>query len=103
LAVLSADALELVQGHPWPGNHRQLEEFRRWLGRQKRPTIGVDDLPPRWLGQAVRARLTVIQAAEADAIEQVLRKTNGNKVAAAAALGISRSSLYRKMREYKLA
>jgi transcriptional regulator of acetoin/glycerol metabolism len=103
LAVLTPDALEQVQRHPWPGNHRQLEEFRRWLGRQKRPTIGVDDLPPRWLGQAARARLTVIQAAEADAIEQVLRKTNGNKVAAAAALGISRSSLYRKMREYKLA
>jgi transcriptional regulator of acetoin/glycerol metabolism len=103
LAVLTPDALEQVQRHPWPGNHRQLEEFRRWLGRQKRPTIGVDDLPPRWLSQATRARLTVIQAAEADAIEQVLRKTNGNKVAAAAALGISRSSLYRKMREYKLA
>jgi transcriptional regulator of acetoin/glycerol metabolism len=103
LAVLTPNALEQVQRHPWPGNHRQLEEFRRWLGRQKSPTIGVDDLPPRWLGQEARARLTVIQAAEADAIEQVLRKTNGNKVAGAAALGISRSSLYRKMREYKLA
>jgi len=103
LAVLTPDALEQVQRHPWPGNHRQLEEFRRWLGRQKRPTIGIDDLPPRWLGQAARARLTVIQAAEADAIEQILRETNGNKVTAAAALGISRSSLYRKMREYKLA
>jgi len=101
--VLSRAAVEQVQRHPWPGNHRQLEEFRRWLGRQARPTIGVDDLPPRWSREAARTRLTAIQAAEADAIEAALRTSDGNKAAAATALGISRSSLYRKMREYRLA
>lgn len=100
--VLSMAAAELVERHPWPGNHRQLEEFRRWLGRQKRPTIDVADLPPRWSRDAARARLTAIQAAEADAIEAALTTNRGNKAAAAAELGISRSSLYRKMREYHL-
>jgi len=102
MPVLSREVVEQVQRHPWPGNHRQLEEFRRWLGRQSRPIIGIDDLPPRWSREAARARLTAIQAAEADAIEAALRTSAGNKAAAAAALGISRSSLYRKMREYRL-
>jgi transcriptional regulator of acetoin/glycerol metabolism len=103
MPVLSVPAAELAQRHPWPGNHRQLEEFRRWLGRQKRPTIDVADLPARWTRDAARSRLTAIQAAEADAINAALQAHNGNKAAAAAELGISRSSLYRKLREYHLA
>ena len=102
IPALSRQAVEQVQLHPWPGNHRQLEEFRRWLGRQNRLIIEVGDLPPRWLREAARARLTAIQAAEADAIALALRANAGNKAAAASQLGIARSSLYRKMREYGL-
>ena len=71
-----------------------------WLGRQACPVIGIDDLPPRW--SRARARLIAIQAAEAYAMETALRTSDGNRAAAATALGISRSSLYRKMREYRL-
>jgi sigma-54 dependent transcriptional regulator, acetoin dehydrogenase operon transcriptional activator AcoR len=102
MPVLSAAAVDLVQRHPWPGNHRQLEEFRRWLAHQRRPVVEIADLPARWSRDAERARLTAIQAAEADAISSSLSAHDGNKAAAAAELGISRSSLYRKMREYHL-
>ena len=99
---LSDEVLEQLRHHPWPGNYRQLGEFRRWLERQQRPVIGVHDLPPGFSRGAIRGRLTAIQAAEADAIELALLTSRGNKSAAAAALGLARSSLYRKMREYRL-
>ncbi|MFC4942397.1 sigma-54-dependent Fis family transcriptional regulator [Pseudonocardia sp. GCM10023141] len=102
MPVLSGAAVDLVERHPWPGNHRQLEEFRRWMSIQRRPVLDVADLPKRWSRDAARARLTAIQAAEADAISAALTAHDGNKAAAAAELGISRSSLYRKMREYHL-
>ncbi len=102
MPVLSRAAVDLVERHPWPGNHRQLEEFRRWIGNQRRPVLDVADLPARWSRDAARAGLTAIQAAEADAISASLSAHDGNKAAAAARLGISRSSLYRKMREFHL-
>jgi sigma-54 dependent transcriptional regulator, acetoin dehydrogenase operon transcriptional activator AcoR len=102
MPVLSQAAIDLVERHPWPGNHRQLEEFRRWIGNQRRPVLDVADLPTRWSRDAARAGLTAIQAAEADAISASLSAHDGNKAAAAAELGISRSSLYRKMREFHL-
>ena len=68
-----------------------------WLGRQNRLVVEVSDLPPRWRREADRARLTAIPVAEADAIAAALRDNGANKAAAALHLGISRSSLYRKM------
>jgi transcriptional regulator of acetoin/glycerol metabolism len=99
---LTREALQLVQRHPWPGNYRQLEEFRRWLARQERPTISAEDLPAAWRSELGRGHLTAMQVAEAEAISNALRDNRGNKAAAAQALGISRSGLYRKMREYRL-
>ncbi|MDV9169699.1 helix-turn-helix domain-containing protein [Streptomyces sp. W16] len=99
---LSHEVIQAVQRHPWPGNHRQLEEFRRWLTRQNRPVVTAADLPPAWLHEVTRGHLTAMQTAESDAIATALREHGGNKAAAATALGISRSSLYRKLREYRL-
>jgi transcriptional regulator of acetoin/glycerol metabolism len=99
---LTREALQLVQRHPWPGNYRQLEEFRRWLARQERPTVSAEDLPAAWRSELGRGHLTAMQVAEAEAISNALRDNRGNKAAAAQALGISRSGLYRKMREYRL-
>jgi sigma-54 dependent transcriptional regulator, acetoin dehydrogenase operon transcriptional activator AcoR len=99
---LSRDAVAMVQRHPWPGNHRQLERLRRWMGGQDRPTLVPADLPASWRAELTKCNLTSMQAAESDAIAAALRQHNGNKAVAATTLGISRSSLYRKMREYQL-
>ena len=99
---LTRHALDIAAHHPWPGNDRQLSEFRRWLGRQEGAVIDVGDLPATWRAAATRQNLSTIQAAEAEVITDALRDADGNKSAAAAALGISRSSMYRKMREYHL-
>jgi len=100
--VLSRKAAARTRLHPWPGNHRQLEEFRRWLCRQNGTVVDVGDLPPSWALDAGAIRLTPIQAAEADTIAKALRANRGNKAAAASELGISRSSLYRKIEAYRL-
>jgi sigma-54 dependent transcriptional regulator, acetoin dehydrogenase operon transcriptional activator AcoR len=100
--TLTRKALERARRHPWPGNYRQLEEFRRWMGRQRRSVIDVADLPPAWARDGAQIRLTPIQTAEAETIARALRAHDGNKAAAASELGISRSSLYRKMQAYRL-
>jgi transcriptional regulator of acetoin/glycerol metabolism len=72
------------------------------LARQIRPVVTTADLPPTWLHEVTRGHLTAMQTAESDAIAAALREHGGNKAAAATALGISRSSLYRKLRQYRL-
>lgn len=97
---LSREALRLVSRYGWPGNVRQLRDalaaalHRRPVGR-----IEVRDLP-EYCQSAPRRALRPVDEAERDAIVSALREAGGNRVAAAAALGLARSSLYRKIRQY---
>jgi transcriptional regulator with PAS, ATPase and Fis domain len=103
----SADAITMLQNYDWPGNVRQLQnEIQRAVLMSPGPLIRVEDLS---IGSEVEIKVTeagenlpLIKAMERNAIIQVLKETNGNKLQAAKRLGIGRQTLYNKMREYQI-
>ncbi|WP_416985218.1 sigma-54-dependent Fis family transcriptional regulator [Streptomyces sp. T028] len=97
---LSPGALRTISRYTWPRNVSQLREALTHALRA-RPVgeIQDQDLPSYCLTRSHK-NLTRIEAAERDAIVAALRDKGGNRVAAAAYLGMSRSSLYRKLRSY---
>jgi sigma-54 dependent transcriptional regulator, acetoin dehydrogenase operon transcriptional activator AcoR len=99
-ARLSAEALRVLARHGWPGNVRQLRDALD-LALRRRPAGVVDagDLP-EFCQSAPRAALRPVDQAERDAIVHALRESGNNRVAAAAALGLARSTLYRKITQY---
>jgi sigma-54 dependent transcriptional regulator, acetoin dehydrogenase operon transcriptional activator AcoR len=96
---LRPEALQLLERLPWPGNVRELAVA---LHATDAPVIGVDDLPPDLRASAARVPTSGLQRLEAEAIARALAGCGGNKRDAARALGISRSTLYRKLRAYGL-
>ncbi len=97
----SPDALTTLQRCPWPENVRQLESVIRGLARRRPsgPVIHVEDLPPECLVSSNKV-LTTIEALERDAILRGLMDRNSNVQRTAQDLGISRATMYRKMRRY---
>ena len=97
---LSRDALRLVAQYRWPGNVRQLvEALTAALRRRPVGCIEAEDLPA-YCHSAPRRALRPVDEIERDAIVAALRGVGGNRVAAAAVLGLARSTLYRKIRQY---
>jgi DNA-binding NtrC family response regulator len=107
---IDAAALAALQSHDWPGNIRELEHvLERAVLLGKNDTVGLDDLPPQltahgeeafMVGQAVAKQLT-LRDLEKEYIGKVLENTHGNKTEAARILGVDRTTLYRKLEEYK--
>ncbi|NBE51860.1 sigma-54-dependent Fis family transcriptional regulator [Streptomyces boluensis] len=92
-------ALELLAAQPWPGNLRELEAVVRYAADARSAgDITARDLPPSCQGSPRKHRLSAWEQAEHDAILSALRATGGNKVHAAERLGISRSTLYNRIR-----
>jgi len=104
----SERVMSALMAHSYPGNVRELENaiehaFVVCAG----DTIQAEDLPPH-LAEASLARdldvapRTMLQNAEADAIREALEKNNGNRTHTARELGISRNTLWRKMKRYAI-
>jgi transcriptional regulator of acetoin/glycerol metabolism len=99
-ATLSPAAMRVISRYPWPRNIRQLEEALE-SALLKRPVgeIQAEDLPGYCHGGAHRL-LSAMEAGERDMIVTALHEADGNRVRAAVALGIARSSLYRKLKSF---
>lgn len=104
------EALAALKSYDWPGNIRELEHtIERAVLLGKGTLVGLEDLPAHLvargesaivLAQALDHRLT-LRDLEREYIGKVLANTNGNKAEAARILGVDRTTLYRKLEEYK--
>jgi DNA-binding NtrC family response regulator len=106
---LSPEAMDRLMAHPWRGNARELENvIERAIALSDSDTIGPDDLPIGDAGGEVAERSAeslvrggaqrnlTLRELEDLYIDEVLRRTRGNKVRAASILGIDRKTLYRR-------
>jgi DNA-binding NtrC family response regulator len=112
----TADAMRTLNEYPWPGNVRELEnviEYALALGNGDE--LGIDDLPlelneSRGQSSSSGDFREILEAYMTDAVPlaeiekryilSVLQQFGGNQVRAAAALGIDRSKLYRRLKQY---
>jgi transcriptional regulator of acetoin/glycerol metabolism len=94
---LSLQVVRVLESYPWPGNISELEDVLRYVvARKPVGEIQPPDLP-RLCFQGRARKMSMLEAAQCDAIIQALYESGGNRYKAAAMLGIARSSLYRKI------
>ena len=109
--LLAPDALAALLAYPWPGNVRELEAMlERLLTSTEKPVLTLADLPDAIVvaggsgAPAAPSGYLVDRhaAAEREAILRAGRETAGHLGRTAERLGISRATLWRKMRLYGL-
>ncbi|UQE75134.1 GAF domain-containing protein [Gordonia sp. PP30] len=97
---LSPEAERIIARYSWPRNISQLRTvLEHALRRRPVGEIQSEDLPA-YCQSTVCRNLTPLEEAERTLIVDMLRETDGNRVATARLLSMSRSSLYRKIKLY---
>jgi sigma-54 dependent transcriptional regulator, acetoin dehydrogenase operon transcriptional activator AcoR len=98
--AIAPDAMQTLFRGAWPGNVAELERaLRSALARRHTGQITVADLPDSCHATS-RGVLSEWECIERDAIIRALRESNGDKIKAAVRLGISRATIYRKIRTF---
>jgi two-component system response regulator HydG len=114
----SVDAIRAISQYDWPGNVRELEHaIERACALSSGPLLHMADLPtqlqdfrmhaytplPTSRGEAHDGRILSIADRERHAIVETICQFRGDKVMAARVLGIGKTTLYRKLKEYGIA
>jgi two-component system response regulator HydG len=105
--TISEDAMRRLMAYDWPGNVRELENaVERAVALGSGPILHVGDLPSNLqYAQPDRfpeqGELVPLEELERRAIFNALRETSGDKLAAARLLGIGKTTLYRKLKQYE--
>jgi two-component system response regulator HydG len=107
VTTISEEAMSRLMAYDWPGNVRELENaVERGLALGSGVAITLTDLPTN-LQHGLFERslgtddLVPLEELERRAIFRALRETGGDKLAAARLLGIGKTTLYRKLKEYE--
>ena len=107
--TVSDAAVRALQAYAWPGNIRELKNtlWRATILAEGAPVgpehLGVGDPAAKFGGRATpTGTATTLEEAERRAIGAAMRESGGNKVRAAALLGIARSTLTEKVRKLGL-
>jgi two-component system response regulator HydG len=104
-ARITEDAMKLLVAYDWPGNVRELgNAIERAMALNSTGPVRKEDLPTALMAGAVMNGTPVgtMEAAEKHAIVHALKKTSGNKLEAAKLLGIGKTTLYRKLKDYSI-
>jgi two-component system response regulator HydG len=105
---VSDEAMARLMSYDWPGNVRELENcIQRALALGTPPEIRVEHLPTSLQHLAGEPRhdprtLATLHELEQRAILQALEATKGDRLRAAKLLGIGKTTIYRKLKEYGL-
>jgi DNA-binding NtrC family response regulator len=113
---VTAAAMKSLLHYDWPGNVRELENcVARAVALGDGQTIDVIDLPPAIrseqpeaaaggsVQEAASLSTTALAEMERMTILRVFEQANGDKALAGKMLGISRATLYRKLKRYNIA
>jgi len=96
----ATEAIALLRAYSWPGNTKELKSVIAGLvDGGKRGTVAPADLPAEM--QSGKS-LSMIERVELDALRNALSEADGNRAKAAEILGLSRATVYRKMKAYRL-
>jgi DNA-binding NtrC family response regulator len=103
---ISADAMKKLNQYPWPGNVRELQHaIERAIIMSDADTLAADDFflsqPSQKVGELSLDTFNLDEI-EKHVIEKVLKQNQGNVTQAASQLGLTRTSLYRRMEKYGL-
>lgn len=105
---ISEDAMEALMEFPWSGNELQLETFceRMLLTTMKKTIAGdfvhflLNELYPQTESEQEDGKTVIYQHPEAAELQTLLEKYRGNKSAVAKDMGISTTTLWRRMKKY---
>jgi DNA-binding NtrC family response regulator len=106
--TISEEAMRRLVAYDWPGNVRELENaIERAVALGSGPILHVADLPSNLQYPASdrapqKDELLPLEELERRAILRTLRETGGDKLAAARMLGIGKTTLYRKLKLYRM-
>lgn len=107
VSKISEAALTRMYKHPWPGNIRELQHsLERAIILSNSSVLQPEDFNFTPTGAREESQLSLdqynLEEVEKLLIRKVLKKYNGNITQAATELGLTRSSLYRRLEKYGL-